>query len=78
MSEDRCEVFRTARLRARLATADDADLICSLWSDPRVMTHIGFPESMRAHTCPVHHYVYRLSRTDWGRRQGLPPPTSTE
>ncbi len=28
-----------------------------------------FPESMRGHTTPVHHYVYRLYRADWERVQ---------
>ncbi len=32
-------------------------------------THL-FPESMRSYTAPVHHYIYRVSRTDWQQRQG--------
>lgn len=26
-----------------------------------------FPESMQAYTTPVHHYIYRVNRTDWER-----------
>jgi len=29
-----------------------------------------FPESMHDYTTPVHHYIYRLGRTDW--QQGAP------
>jgi RimJ/RimL family protein N-acetyltransferase len=29
-----------------------------------------FPESMRDHTTPVHHYIYRVYRADWERDQG--------
>ena len=28
-----------------------------------------FPETMRKWTAPVHHYVYRVSRSDWARRR---------
>ena len=28
-----------------------------------------FPESMRDETTPVHHYIYRVYRADWGRSQ---------
>jgi RimJ/RimL family protein N-acetyltransferase len=30
-----------------------------------------FPESMQSYTMPVHHYIYRVSRTDWQQRQGV-------
>ena len=35
--------FRTSRLIVRPALSDDAGLIHSLWSDPRVTTFVGFP-----------------------------------
>ncbi|TFH66038.1 MAG: N-acetyltransferase [Candidatus Zixiibacteriota bacterium] len=28
-----------------------------------------FPETMRSYTTPVHHYIYRVSRTDWQKQQ---------
>lgn len=28
-----------------------------------------FPESMRAYTTPVHHYIYRVHRADWERHR---------
>jgi [ribosomal protein S5]-alanine N-acetyltransferase len=39
-------IFGTERLRVRLATADDADLLHVLWTDPRVMTYVGFPQGL--------------------------------
>jgi RimJ/RimL family protein N-acetyltransferase len=38
--------FETPRLIVRAATSDDALLIVSLWSDPRVMRHVGFPRGI--------------------------------
>jgi RimJ/RimL family protein N-acetyltransferase len=47
MSSDRSVVFETERLIVRTATADDVDLFYALWTDPRVMTYVGFPQGMR-------------------------------
>jgi len=38
--------FETQRLIVRAATSDDASFIVSLWSDPRVMRHVGFPRGI--------------------------------
>ena len=40
-------VFRTERLRVRTAKPGDADLYFSLWTDPRVMSNVGFPSGLR-------------------------------
>ena len=40
-------IFETERLVVRLATVDDVDLIYELWTDPRVMTNVGFPTGLR-------------------------------
>jgi RimJ/RimL family protein N-acetyltransferase len=29
-----------------------------------------FPEFMRGYTTPVHHYIYRVRRTDWQKQFG--------
>jgi RimJ/RimL family protein N-acetyltransferase len=47
MSSGRHVVFRTERLIARTATADDVELLYALWTDPRVMTYVGLPHGMR-------------------------------
>jgi RimJ/RimL family protein N-acetyltransferase len=40
-------VFETERLRVRTATVEDAELIYELWTDPRVMANVGFPQGLR-------------------------------
>ena len=39
-------VFQTPRLLVRQATVDDVGLFYALWSDPAVMTHVGFPNGL--------------------------------
>jgi RimJ/RimL family protein N-acetyltransferase len=38
--------FETQRLIVRVATSDDASFIVLLWSDPRVVRHVGFPRGI--------------------------------
>jgi RimJ/RimL family protein N-acetyltransferase len=40
-------VRETARLRIRRATEVDADVYLALWTDPRVMANVGFPQGLR-------------------------------
>ena len=40
-------VFNTERLVVRTATGQDVDLLYELWTDPRVMTNVGFPQGLR-------------------------------
>ncbi|RKX24858.1 MAG: hypothetical protein DRP45_07280, partial [Candidatus Zixiibacteriota bacterium] len=42
-------VFQTSNLTVRRATISDLDvnLFYSLWTDPRVMTFVGFPQGLR-------------------------------
>jgi len=47
VSLDRTIVFKTERLVVRLMTEQDVDLIYDLWTDPRVMTYVGFPKGLR-------------------------------
>ncbi len=46
MRPDRKIVFDTPRLVIRLATIEDVDLIHQLWTDPQVMSHVGFPKGL--------------------------------
>ncbi|MEN8150847.1 MAG: GNAT family N-acetyltransferase [Planctomycetota bacterium] len=39
-------VFETERLTIRKAGPDDAELLYTLWKDPRVMRNVGFPEGL--------------------------------
>jgi len=40
-------VLETARLAVRTATVEDVALFYALWTDPRVMTYVGFPQGLR-------------------------------
>lgn len=40
-------VFDTERLVIRTATERDVGLLYELWTDPRVMAHVGFPHGLR-------------------------------
>lgn len=40
------ELLQPARLRIRAATPADASLLHWLWTDPRVMTQVGFPNGL--------------------------------
>jgi RimJ/RimL family protein N-acetyltransferase len=40
-------VFETERLTVRTATVEDVDLFYALWTDPRVMKNVGFPQGLR-------------------------------
>lgn len=39
-------VLETERLAVRLGTAEDAGLYFALWTNPRVMGHVGFPQGL--------------------------------
>ncbi len=39
-------IFETDRLAIRLAMVHDADMYYRLWTDPRVMTNVGFPNGL--------------------------------
>jgi epoxyqueuosine reductase QueG/RimJ/RimL family protein N-acetyltransferase len=42
----RATVFEIERLTARTASPEDADLYFDLWTDPRVMSNVGFPKGL--------------------------------
>lgn len=46
MSSEGQVVFQTSRLYVRAATAAHVDLYYALWTDPRVMTNVGFPQGL--------------------------------
>lgn len=47
MSMDAGFIFETERLRVRSATVEDVELVYALWTDPRVMRYVGFPQGLR-------------------------------
>ena len=60
-------VFETDRLRVRAACPDDVELIHSLWTDPRVMTFVGFPNGLRTSHDEIRSQLEREARDPaWG------------
>jgi [ribosomal protein S5]-alanine N-acetyltransferase len=47
VTADAPAVFITDRLIVRAATPDDAAMFHTLWTDPAVMRHVGFPQGLR-------------------------------
>ena len=48
MSTGRNAILETERLVVRAATVEDIDLYYALWTEPRVMVHVGFPQGLRS------------------------------
>ncbi|HNB51960.1 MAG TPA: GNAT family N-acetyltransferase [Anaerolineales bacterium] len=46
MHDNAQTLFSTNRLTIRLATPEDADFFFQLWTDPRVMANVGFPQGI--------------------------------
>jgi len=46
MSQDRQVVFETERVVIRLGTEADVELYYQLWTNPRVMANVGFPQGI--------------------------------
>ncbi len=61
-------LFRTARLRIRRATTDDADFIQSLWTSPDVMQFVGFPKGLAISVAEVQSEIEGTAHADFGSR----------
>jgi hypothetical protein len=40
-------IIDTERLQIRSAGRQDAALLFTIWTDPRVMIHVGYPQGLR-------------------------------
>jgi len=47
MINDHPAVFSTPRLYVRPASVEDVEMFYTLWTDPRVMSNVGFPRGLR-------------------------------
>jgi hypothetical protein len=47
MKSTRRIVFETERLQIRLAGVEDVDHFYRLWTNPQVMTQVGFPNGLQ-------------------------------
>jgi RimJ/RimL family protein N-acetyltransferase len=60
-------VFTTERLNVRLATTGDVDLYYRLWTDPRVMTNVGFPQGLRITRERIHDILDKAGASEYDR-----------
>ncbi len=65
-SRDRA-VFSTERLVIRLATTDDAEMYLRLWTDPRVMTNVGFPKGLPITIGEIHDSLAKAGNSEFDR-----------
>jgi RimJ/RimL family protein N-acetyltransferase len=60
-------IFTTDRLTVRLATVNDADLYSQLWTDPRVMTNVGFPKGLPITRDKIHDRLAKSGASEFDR-----------
>ncbi len=60
-------VFETERLRVRKAEIKDADLLLCLWTDPRIMSHMGFPRGLRITREEIVESLAKQNASEFGR-----------
>ena len=58
-------VFETPRLTISIATVQDAELAHSLWTDPRVMRNVGFPNGLRVTLDDVRNDILNRVRSEF-------------
>jgi RimJ/RimL family protein N-acetyltransferase len=60
-------VFETKRLLIRAATEEDVDLLYELWTDPRVMSYVGFPQGLQTTREKIRQQVRGPYESEFGR-----------
>jgi RimJ/RimL family protein N-acetyltransferase len=60
-------VFETERLTIRLGEEGDAGLFYRVWTDPRVMTNVGFPFGLQVTEEEIERNLRKPSETEFGR-----------
>ena len=61
------EIFATERLLIRAAAQPDIDLLYELWSEPRVMTYVGFPQGLRITRAEISQQVQEPLASEFGQ-----------
>jgi RimJ/RimL family protein N-acetyltransferase len=49
MSQKNRVVFETKRITVRLATVEDIEIFYRLWTDPQIMSNVGYPNGLPIH-----------------------------
>jgi len=60
-------IFETERLVVRAAGEEDVDLFYALWTDPRVMRNVGFPEGLAVTRDGLKEKLSRQGRSEFDR-----------
>jgi len=60
-------VFETGRLRVRFATVEDVEMFYRLWTDPRVMHYVGFPQGLRVTRDEIEERLSRRGGSEFNR-----------
>jgi RimJ/RimL family protein N-acetyltransferase len=67
MPSDQRIVFETERLRVRIAGVDDVDLFYNLWTEPRVMANVGFPQGLAVTRQEIEERLKRPANSEFER-----------
>ena len=65
MSTVHSSILETERLAVRIASVGDVDLYYALWTDPRVMAYIGFPQGLRITRSQLEHRLSRQGESEF-------------
>ncbi|MFU8795823.1 MAG: GNAT family N-acetyltransferase [Dehalococcoidia bacterium] len=60
-------IFQTERLLIRAAGEEDVDVFYALWTDPRVMTNVGFPKGLPVTRDELKDTLSRQGRSEFDR-----------
>jgi RimJ/RimL family protein N-acetyltransferase len=60
-------IFGTERLVIRAAARQDVDLLYELWTDPRVMSNVGFPHGLRITREEIEEQVHEPGESEFDR-----------
>ncbi len=61
-------VFETPRLNIRTARVADADMYYALWTNPQVMTNVGFPQGLRITREEIAAKIQEQGESEYSRR----------
>jgi RimJ/RimL family protein N-acetyltransferase len=67
MSSNPQTILETGRLVVRTAVVKDAGLYYALWTDPRVMNYVGFPQGLRIERTEIEERLARQGEGEFSR-----------
>jgi RimJ/RimL family protein N-acetyltransferase len=67
MTKSRSDVFETDRLTVRQATEEDVGLFYALWTNPEVMSNVGYPQGLRITRLEISSMIEKQSNSEFDR-----------